>query len=80
MADPSEHSYPRIPARFAPIVSAFPECSYGAVRVTLVLKNGRVIYDVILGDDSIAKVGDKLVQSETDIDFVNSDIVEVRRC
>ncbi len=79
MADETRHSYPRIPAHFASTVAAFPECSYGAVRVILVLKNGRVISDVILGDDSIAKVGHHLVKSDADLDFATSDIVEIRR-
>ncbi len=79
MADETPHSYPRIPAQFASTVAAFPECSYGAVRVVLVLKNGRVISDVILGGDSIAKIGQHLVTSAADLDFATSEIVEVRR-
>jgi hypothetical protein len=79
MSDAHPNNYPRIPARFAPKVSGFPECSYGAVRVTLLLKNGRAVYDVILGDDSIAKVGQKLIRSASDLDFSPEDIEEVVR-
>jgi hypothetical protein len=74
-----EPTYPRVPAQFVPAVLAFPECSYGAVRATLVLKDGRAIFDVILGGDAIAKVGDKLVKSAADLDFATSDIVKVLR-
>jgi hypothetical protein len=79
MSDEKQDRYPRVPAQFVPAVFEFPECSYGAAKATLVLKSGRVIYDVILAGDSIAKVGDRLVTSEADIDFATADIVEVRR-
>jgi len=45
----------------------------------LVLKDGRVVYDVILGGDSIAKVGEKLVKSAADLDFSPADIEKVLR-
>ena len=56
-----------------------PECSYGAVRVTLVLRDGRRIHDVIIGADSICKIGQRLIQSESDLDFSVSDIEDVER-
>lgn len=58
---------------------SFPECSYGAVRVTLVLIGGRRIRDVIIGDDAISKIGQRLIQSEADLDFSVSDIEDVER-
>ncbi len=73
----AQDKFPCVPAKFASEVFGFPECSYGAARATLVLKNGRVISDVILGGDSIAKVGEKLVKCATDLDFSPSDIVKV---
>ncbi len=79
MADEPRDQYPRVPAKFVPEVFGFPECSYGAAHATLVLKNGRVIFDVILGGDSIAKVGDKLVYTPADLDFSTEDIVKVLR-
>jgi hypothetical protein len=79
MATEEQDTYPRVPDRFVPEVLAFPECSYGAARATLVLKDGRVVYDVILGGDSIAKVGEKLVRTAADLDFATSDIVKVMR-
>jgi hypothetical protein len=72
-------TFPRVPERFSLEVFGFPECSYGAARATLVLKNGRVIYDVILGGDSIAKVGDKLINKSEDLDFSTSEIVKILR-
>jgi hypothetical protein len=75
--DLPQDTFPRVPAKFVPKVLGFRECSYGAARATLVLKSGRVIFDVILGGDSIAKVGEKLVKSEADLDFSTADIVKV---
>jgi hypothetical protein len=72
-------AYPKLPDPFGPTVAALPECSYGAVRVVLVLKDGRRISNVIIGGDAISKIGDKLVQSEADLDFAISDIADVER-
>ena len=77
MPNEQKDSYPRVPEKFVPAVFGFPECSYGAARATFVLKDGRRVFDVILGGDSIAKVGDKLVKSQADLDFSPSDIVEI---
>ena len=79
MSETTPDDYPRIPARFVPHVLTFPECSYGASRATLVLRDGRVIFDVILGGDSIAKVGERLVKRPADLDFSTEDIVKVLR-
>ena len=75
----STDTYPRLPARFGPKVVSLPECSYGAVRVTLVLRNGRRIHDVIIGGDAICKIGQRLIQSKADLDFPVSDIKDVER-
>ncbi len=56
-----------------------PECSYGAVRVVLVLKDARRIRNVIIGGDAICKIGNRLIQSESDLDFAISDIADVER-
>jgi hypothetical protein len=56
-----------------------PESSYGAVRVTLVLRGGRRVHDVIIGADAICKIGHRLVESESDLDFSVSDIEDVER-
>ncbi len=57
----SNAPYPKLPARFGPKVVSMPECSYGAVRVVLVLKDGRRIPNVIIGGDAICKIGSKLI-------------------
>ena len=75
----TQDSYPKLPDRFGPKVVSFPECSYGAVRVTLVLTGGRRIRDVIIGGDAICKIGQRLIQSESDLDFSVSDIEAVER-
>lgn len=72
-------SYPRLPDKFGSKVASYPECSYGAVRVTLVLRDGRRIQDVIIGANAICKIGQMLIKSESDLDFVVSDIEDVQR-
>jgi hypothetical protein len=72
-------SYPTLPARFRSKVASYPECSYGAVRVTLVLRDGRRIYDVIIGGDAICKIGQRHIRSESDLDFSVADIHNVER-
>jgi len=56
-----------------------PERSYGAVRVALVLEDGTRIPNVIIGGDAICKVGDRPIQSESDLNFRVSDIRDVER-
>ncbi len=72
-------TYPRLPDKFGSKVASLPECSYGAVRVTLVLLDGRRIHDVIIGADAICKVGQKLIGSPADLDFSVSEIVDVQK-
>ena len=75
----TEKSYPRLPDSFGPKVTAMPECSYGAVRVVLVLKDGRRIRDVIIGGDAICKIGKRLIEAESDLGFSVSEIQDVER-
>ena len=75
----TKDTYPRLPDRFGARVASYPECSYGAVRVTLLLRDGRRIYDVIIGADAICKIGQKHIRSEADLNFAVSDIEEVER-
>jgi hypothetical protein len=72
-------SYPKLPDKFWSKVASYPECSYGAVRVTLVLRNGRRIHDVIVGGDAICKIAQRHIRSESDLDFSVADIKEVKR-
>lgn len=76
---PNDDAFPRLPGIFGPKVASIPECSYGAVRVMLVLKNGREIRDVIIGGDAICKIGQKEINSASDLDFLISEIEDVRR-
>jgi hypothetical protein len=75
----TEESYPRLPDKFARKVASFPECSYGAVQITLVLRDGRRIHDVIVGGDAICKIGERHIHSEDDLDFRVSDIRRVKK-
>ena len=75
----TDGAYPKLPDRFGSKVAAMPECSYGAVRVVLVLKGGRRIRNVIIGGDAICKIDNRLIQSESDLDFAISDIADVER-
>ena len=77
--EPSRDSYPRLPVKFGSKVASYPECSFGAVRVTLALRDGRRIRDVIIGADAICKVGQKLIGTESDLPFAVSDIEAVER-
>jgi hypothetical protein len=59
-------------------VASFPESSYGANRVTLVISNGRRINDVIVAWGSeIVKINNKAVSRPEDIDFQTMDIIDV---
>ena len=58
---------------------AFGETSYGATRVTLILTDGRLIYDVVLvWGSEIAKVGSKIITKTDDLDFRIEDIKDLR--
>jgi hypothetical protein len=75
----STDTYPRLPDRFCSKVASYRECSYGAVRVTLVLRDGRCIHDVTIGGDAICKIGQTRITSEADLDFSVTDIKDVKR-
>ena len=75
----STDSQPRLPGRFVSEVASFSEGSHRAVRVTLVLRDGRRIQDVVIGADVICKIGQKQIESETDLDFSVTDIKDVQR-
>ena len=72
-------TYAKLPDRFGPKVTAMPECSYGAVRVTLVLNDGSRIRDVIIGGDAICKIAQRMISSESELGFQVSDIADVER-
>jgi hypothetical protein len=59
--------------------NTFPESSYGATTVTLILSDGRRIHDVVLGGASdIVKVQGRHVTSPEDLDFRLEEIVDVK--
>jgi hypothetical protein len=74
-----QDTYPRLPDKFGPKVASYPECSYGAVRVVILLKSGARVRDVVIGGDAISKVGSKLIRAESDLPFSISDIEDVER-
>ncbi len=67
-----------IPDKFLQTTQNFPESSYGANRVTLILSNGKKIKGVMLAWGSeIVKVDNIPVSDEKDIDFKLSEIRSV---
>jgi hypothetical protein len=68
----------RIPDGVAAKANTFPESSYGATTVTLVLSDGTLITDVVLaGASDIVKVQGKRVSDAADLGFRVDDIVDV---
>jgi len=69
---------PSLPERLADKTILFPESSYGANRVTLILADGRRVHEVfIAGRGEIVKVGTKPVSRPEDLDFRVADIADV---
>jgi hypothetical protein len=68
--------YPRVPQDVGDKAQSFPESSYGAQRVTLLLADGRRVPHVSLAGDAIVKVDTRPVRSPADLDFVPGDVVD----
>jgi len=67
-----------LPQKLADKTVGFPESSYGANRVTLVLADGRRISEVFLAwGTEIVKVGARAVATPEDLSFAVTDIVDV---
>jgi hypothetical protein len=67
-----------LPQRFADKTADFPESSYGANRVTLILADGRRIHGVSLAwGTEIVKIGSRAVAQPEDLEFTLSDITDV---
>ncbi|HEY4247099.1 MAG TPA: hypothetical protein VGM64_09600 [Lacunisphaera sp.] len=66
-----------LPSNLATKAAGFRESSYGACRVTLVLKNGRRVFDVTLawGSDLIQIDGESIEKKK--LGFGATDIVDV---
>jgi hypothetical protein len=66
-----------LPDQIADKAIRFPESSYGANRVTLILADGRRVHEVFLtGGREIVKVGSRAVSHSDDLDFRITDIVD----
>ena len=67
-----------IPEQIAQKAIGFPESSYGANLVTLILADGRQVHEVFLAwGREIVKVGNKSVSHSDDLGFRVSEIVDV---
>jgi hypothetical protein len=68
----------RISDELAAKANSFPESSYGATTVTLILLDGRRIDEVVLaGASVIVKVGGRYVSVASDLDFSPNEIADV---
>ena len=68
----------KLPKHLANKASKFPDYSYGANQVTLILKNGVEIQNVILAwGEEIVKIGEISIQNESEISFSIDQIVDV---
>jgi hypothetical protein len=77
-SDQKEELSLELPDEIAEKTGSFPESSYGACTVTLVLRDGRQIKHVALAwNTAIAKVGGSDIRSTADLDFQMTDIVDV---
>jgi len=69
---------PTLSQSLADKAADFPESSYGANRVTLILVDGRRVHQVYLAwGHTIVKVGTKQIRRDGDLDFSPSDVVDV---
>jgi hypothetical protein len=76
----AKDTYPVLPDKLASQAASYPECSYGATRVVLVMKDGRRIHDVIIGGaGTICKIGSQRIGSESDVGFLISDISDIEK-
>jgi hypothetical protein len=67
-----------LPDKLADRAAGFPECSYGANRVTLVLADGRRVSEVFLAwGREIVRVGSRQVSREDELDFRVTEIVDL---
>jgi len=68
----------KIPGPLSTKAQDFPESSYGANRVTLILSDKRKIKNVILAWGSeIEKIENKQISSEDDINFKIAEIKDI---
>jgi hypothetical protein len=69
---------PLLPEALKQKALSYPESSYGATRVTLVLSDGRRVKDVYLAwGDEIVKVGLQAITHSGQLGFEVGDIIDV---
>ncbi|MBQ0806993.1 MAG: hypothetical protein KBT55_03390 [Porticoccus sp.] len=67
-----------LPAKLSDKASGFPEPSYGATKVTLLLSNGDKIENVTLAwGEEIIKIQNKDIHKIKSLGFTKEDIVDV---
>jgi hypothetical protein len=67
-----------IPAELVQVVLNLPESSYGANKVTFILRDGRQITNVILAwGYEIVKIGNKEISTEKDLNFNLNEIAKI---
>lgn len=67
-----------LPDQLGDKAAGFPESSYGANRVTLILTDGRRVHEVFLaGGREIVKIGGRAVSHSGELGFQLADIVDV---
>ncbi len=66
-AEPAD--WPKLPQHVSAQVDRFPESSYGATTVTLVLSNGRRIERVVIGGHHIVRIGDRDITHADQLGF-----------
>ena len=76
-AEPAD--WPKLPQHVSAQVDRFPESSYGATTVTLVLSNGRRIERVVIGGHHIVRIGDRDITHADQLGFDVSSIVAAER-
>jgi hypothetical protein len=76
-AEPAD--WPKLPQHVSVQVDTFPESSYGATTVTLVLSNGRRIERVVIGGQHIVRIGDRDITHAEQLGFDVSSVVAAER-
>jgi hypothetical protein len=67
-----------LPENLKDKASEFPESSYGANRVTLILPGGRKIQNVVLAwGGEIVKIGNNQIASEDDLNFKVAEVEDI---
>ena len=70
-----------LPPKLSEKSSEFPESSYGATEVTLLLSNGQQIKNVTLAWGSeIVKINNQDINKLESLGFTREDIVDVVQC